>query len=185
MKRILIALFSVVALAGLALAANEVVWKVGDSAYVDAEGDATFNTVTASTLATTTDTAAGHWTVTSNLYVGVAGVVLTGDGDGAVTILGAGNGSDEDIKINLDDTANTAVITSSTGLDTISLSGIGLSAVAITGSGTATFNGDTVIGNSTNDVLKWMGHDGSDGTTNHLVANEVFVSNGLLRVWAP
>jgi hypothetical protein len=38
------------AITGGLWAANELVWKVGDSAYVDAEGDATFNSVTASTF---------------------------------------------------------------------------------------------------------------------------------------
>lgn len=34
------------ALTGGLFAANELVWKIGDSAYADAEGDATFNSVT-------------------------------------------------------------------------------------------------------------------------------------------
>lgn len=56
--------------------------------------------------------------------IGVAGVKLSGDGDGALTLLGLGNGNDEDLTINLDDTANTAVVSSSTGLTAIDLSGI-------------------------------------------------------------
>lgn len=55
----------------------------------------------------------------SDVSLGTAGVKLTGDGDGAITLLGLGDGNDEDITINLDDTANTAVISSSTGLDAI------------------------------------------------------------------
>lgn len=55
------------------------------------------------------------------------GVVMTGDGDGALTILGAGDGFDEDIILNLDDTGNTLNIYSSTGVDTMLLTGIDLS----------------------------------------------------------
>jgi hypothetical protein len=57
----------------------------------------------------------------SDLSVGAAGVKLTGDGDGALTILGLGNGYDEDLTFNLDDTENTLVLSSSTGLATIDI----------------------------------------------------------------
>ncbi|RLJ04034.1 MAG: hypothetical protein DRP08_02550, partial [Candidatus Aenigmatarchaeota archaeon] len=55
----------------------------------------------------------------SDVTIGLAGVKLTGDGDGALTILGLGDGADEDITLNLDDTADTISITSSTGVSTI------------------------------------------------------------------
>jgi len=51
------------------------------------------------------------------LSLGTAGVKLSNDGDGAITLLGLGNGNDEDLTLNLDDTANTAFWTSSTGLN--------------------------------------------------------------------
>lgn len=44
------------------------------------------------------------------------GVRITEDSDGAITFLGLGNGSDEDLTINLDDTANTIALSSSTGV---------------------------------------------------------------------
>lgn len=44
------------------------------------------------------------------------GVRLSADNDGALTIAGLGNGSDEDWNINLDDTANTVVHGTSTGV---------------------------------------------------------------------
>ncbi|OQA56533.1 MAG: hypothetical protein BWY42_00952 [Candidatus Omnitrophica bacterium ADurb.Bin277] len=69
----------------------------------------------------------------NDLSLGAAGVKLTGDGDGALTILGLGNGYDEDLTINLDDTENTAVISSSTGVTSISTGAIG-----ITSTGTVT-----------------------------------------------
>jgi hypothetical protein len=62
----------------------------------------------------------------SDLSVGVAGVKLTGDGDGAITFLGMGNGYDEDITFNLDDTENTLVLSSSTGLATIDFGSMAL-----------------------------------------------------------
>lgn len=58
--------------------------------------------------------------------IGSAGVSLTGDGDGAFTWLGLGNGSDENLIWNLDDTADTVTISSSTSLATANWSGIEL-----------------------------------------------------------
>lgn len=63
----------------------------------------------------------------SDISVGAAGVKLTGDGDGSITFLGLGNGTDEDLTLNLDDTANTGVISSSTALDKLTLTDIALS----------------------------------------------------------
>lgn len=62
----------------------------------------------------------------SDLSVGAAGVKLTGDGDGAITFLGLGDGSDEDLTINLDDTSNVGTITSSTSLSKLDFSSIDL-----------------------------------------------------------
>jgi len=59
-----------------------------------------------------------------SLNLNPAGVRLSSDGDGALTLLGLGDGSDEDLTINLDDTANTAVVSSNTGVTALSLSGI-------------------------------------------------------------
>lgn len=62
----------------------------------------------------------------SDLSLGTAGIKLTGDGDGAITFLGLGDGADEDLTFNLDDTANTCVVSSSTALDKITLTGIAI-----------------------------------------------------------
>jgi hypothetical protein len=70
---------------------------------------------------------AGDLTVVgSDISVGAAGVKLTGDGDGAITFLGLGNGSDEDLTLNLDDTSNTGVFSSSTGLNILDFGAIAL-----------------------------------------------------------
>lgn len=95
-----------------------------------------FDTETASPAVTIVPdtTITGDLTITgSDVTIGAAGVKLTGDGDGALTLLGLGNGSDEDLTINLDDTANTAVISSSTGVTLLSIGAIG-----ITSTGTVT-----------------------------------------------
>ncbi|MDO8716111.1 MAG: hypothetical protein Q7J73_04815, partial [Dehalococcoidales bacterium] len=53
---------------------------------------------------------------TAYIGIGNAGVRITDDGDGAITFLGLGNGNDEDLTINLDDTANEIDFTTSTGV---------------------------------------------------------------------
>ena len=63
--------------------------------------------------------------LSADLELDSAGVKLTGS-DGDLTILGLGDGYDEDININLDDTENTAVISSSTGVTKFDLSSINL-----------------------------------------------------------
>src|SRR3990167_582050 len=46
-------------------------------------------------------------------------VTIASDGEGAVTIAGNGDGSDEALTVNLDDTADTATLTSTTGVVTL------------------------------------------------------------------
>ncbi len=55
-------------------------------------------------------------TFTTSIDIGAAGVRLSDDGDGAITFLGLGDGSDEDLTFNLDDTANRVSLSSSTGV---------------------------------------------------------------------
>jgi len=70
-------------------------------------------------------TVTGDLTVT-DLSVGAAGVKLTGDGDGAITFLGLGDGYDEALTLNLDDTENTAKFSSSTGVTNVDFSALNL-----------------------------------------------------------
>jgi len=65
-------------------------------------------------------------TFTTSIAIGSAGVLLSDDGDGALTILGQGDGSDEDLTLNLDDTANEGTFSSSTGLVTLGFTSIDL-----------------------------------------------------------
>jgi hypothetical protein len=57
---------------------------------------------------------------------GTAGFSLGDDSDGAYTFCGLGNGSDECLTTNLDDTANTAVVSSTTSLNKITYTSIDL-----------------------------------------------------------
>lgn len=75
----------------------------------------------------------------SDILVGAAGVKLTGDGDGAITFLGLGDGYDEDLTLNLDDAENAGTFTSSTGLATLNFSGI-----ALQESGVGVLNNDEI-----------------------------------------
>ena len=61
-----------------------------------------------------------------SIDLGSAGVRLSQDGDGALTFLGLGNGSDEDLTWNLDDTANEVGISSSTGVTKLNMGTIGV-----------------------------------------------------------
>lgn len=74
---------------------------------------------TANSAVLTSTTAADTIVGLASYSLGAAGVKLTGDGDGAVTLLGLGNGSDEDLTINLDDTSNTVSLSSTTGVTKI------------------------------------------------------------------
>lgn len=62
----------------------------------------------------------------TNLNLGSAGVRLSQDGDGAITFLGLGNGSDEDLTWNFDDTSNTVTVTTSTGVTSVNFVGMGV-----------------------------------------------------------
>lgn len=75
------------------------------------------------------------WDITSGAVVGftsltldtaTTGVLLDTDGDGMLIIQGQGNGNDEDIRFNLDDTADTVVLTSTTSLVNWDFGSIGI-----------------------------------------------------------
>ncbi len=72
-----------------------------------------------------------------------AGVKLTGDGDGALTILGLGNGYDEDLTFNFDDVENTVGVTTSTGVTKINFGSINIDAGTVTASLTGNASGSS------------------------------------------
>lgn len=69
-------------------------------------------------------------TATTSIQIGSAGVLISDDGDGALTFLSKGNGSGglEDLTLNLDDTSNVATVSSSTGVTSLVLTGMSLTA---------------------------------------------------------
>lgn len=78
------------------------------------------------------------------------GVTIDTDDDGALSITGNSTGQDENLTVNLDDTANEATWTSTTGVTKWFLSGIGLRSNASSTIGNGTdVTGLTVFGNST------------------------------------
>ena len=118
------------------------------------------------------DTTNNKFVFSDNLSIGSAGVDISTDGDGAITFLGLGDGSDEDLTLNLDDTANTGVFTSSTGLNILNFSGISLQVggVAVpTISSTDTFSNKTLTyASNTIDFCTppiWFGDQYSNLTT--------------------
>lgn len=98
--------------------------------------------------------------ITTHANFGSAGVRLSDDGDGAITFLGLGNGSDEDFTLNLDDTANTVSISSSTGVNAFDFGTIG-----ITTSGTVAAG--TLTGSAGGVTLDASGFDGNLATTDN------------------
>lgn len=91
----------------------------------------------------------------SDLTLGAAGVKFTGDGDGAFTVLGLGDGSDEDLTLNLDDTADTVVVSSSTGVTLLSLTSIGITTGAANNFSAGTTTLGTVAGTITDGTASW------------------------------
>ena len=80
-------------------------------------------------------------TFSTSVILGTAGVSITEDGDGALTFLGRGNGYDENLIVNFDDTENEIDISTSTGVTKIDLNGIGVtstSTIHSVGAGTMT-----------------------------------------------
>jgi hypothetical protein len=64
----------------------------------------------------------------TGVSVGTAGVLLTDDGDGAITFQGQGDGTDENLTFNFDDYANEVYVTTGSGVLALNMPGIGLKA---------------------------------------------------------
>lgn len=65
-------------------------------------------------------------TFTTSVQIGSAGVLLSDDGDGALTMLSKGDGSGglEDLTFNFDDTADIVTVTSGTGVTAVNFSSV-------------------------------------------------------------
>ena len=69
---------------------------------------------------------AGALTIEGAINLGTGGVVMTDDADGALTILGAGDGFNESLTFNFDDTENTVGVTSGTAVGLLDFGTINL-----------------------------------------------------------
>lgn len=88
-------------------------------------------------------------TFTTSVQIGTAGVLISDDGDGALTFLGIGDGAsdfDENLTFNFDDTSNTVVVTSSTGVTAIRSSSAALQGTGASGIAALGFAGDPDTG---------------------------------------
>ncbi len=95
-------------------------------------------------------------TFVDDITIGAAGIILTSDGDGAVTIAGLGNGTDENLIINFDDTADTVGISTGTGVTNINMSAIGLITTgAIQGGINVTKDDDTLAADQCYGTAHW------------------------------
>lgn len=130
-------------------------------------------------------TATGDLTATgSDVTIGAAGVKLTGDDDGAITFLGLGDGSDENLLINFDDTANEVDITSGTGVLDIDFNTIDLNTDTLELTGTGTINGIDVIDATSETTLEATldiaGEVTSTGMGSTVIADSVAVTSWAL-----
>lgn len=88
------------------------------------------------------------------MQLGATGVRMTTDGDGALTLLSTSAGSQEDMAINLDDTSNNIVITSSTGITDFDLGTIDLETDTLDLTGTGTINGLDLLDSTSESTIE-------------------------------
>jgi hypothetical protein len=105
---------------------NKVTVKSADSLAADYTVTLPSATGTLAILGANTFTALQTMDATAGVQVGSTGVLITSDNDGAITFLGASAGNDEDLTMNLDDTANTVVFSSSTGVTKLDFSAMNM-----------------------------------------------------------
>lgn len=80
----------------------------------------------------------------SNSSISFGSITMTDDQDGAFTIAANGDGSDENLILNLDDTSNTGVFTSGTGLNNLTFTSIDLTVPTEVYDATG-WNGDNTV----------------------------------------
>lgn len=111
----------------------------------------------------------------NGVYIGDGdGVRIVDDSDGAITFLGQGNGSDEDLTINLDDTADVVSISSSTSVGRIDFGTIVISAGDADPADAGTFR----LGNA--DSICWEASPAGTDVCLAVDSTELFtMTNGL------
>jgi hypothetical protein len=105
---------------------NYVLVKPADSLAADYTVTLPSATGTLAILGANTFTALQTYDATAGIQVGSTGVLITSDNDGAITFTGASTGYDEDLTLNFDDTENTVVFSSSTGVTKLDFSALNL-----------------------------------------------------------
>lgn len=122
---------------------------------------------------------------TGQISIGSAGVKLSDDGDGAITFLGLGNGSDEDFTLNLDDTANTISMSSSTGVTDFDFGTIDVNTDTLDLTGTGTINGLDAIDSTSETTLEAAldisGEVTSTGMGSTVIGDNITVSGWTLQ----
>jgi hypothetical protein len=114
-------------------------WSAVGTTNSSLVGNATLNAIVATNGITAGSSGTG------SVSIGAAGVVLTDDGDGSLIITGNGNGNDEALKFDFDNTANTVVVSSSTGVTTINTGSIGIVSTANSAFTAPTLNNPTTV----------------------------------------
>jgi hypothetical protein len=124
-------------------------------------------------------------TFTTSITIGSAGASFADDGDGAITITGLGNGSDENLIINLDDTSNTISLSSSTGVTEFDLGTMDMNTDTLDLTGTGTINGLDAIDGTTETTLETYldiaGEVTSTGLGTAVIADNVTVSGWTMQ----
>ena len=130
----------------------------------------------------------GSTSFKNNSFVdfGPAGVRISNDGDGAITFLGRGDGNDENLIMNLDDTSNTAVFTTTTALSVLTFTNMNIQsgfagAYSLVGASQDINNPTYRFGNDTNTGMWNPGNAGTIGFISDGV-NTASISLNLLRL---
>lgn len=124
------------------------------------------------------DAQSNNITDVGNLELGTTGVRMSSDNDGAITFLGQSAGADEDLTINLDDTANEITVTSSTGANVWNMAAISLqSQVAMQAAMRGYIQGAVFQYTSSNSVTPTVGEVECNGSRYTIAASEHTITN--------
>ena len=113
---------------------------------------------------------------TGAMLFGAAGVKFTQDGDGALTILGLGDGFDESLTLNLDDTSDEVDLTSATSVAAFDFNTINVKTDLLDLTGTGTINGLDAIDSTGETTLEGTldiaGDVSSTGMSSTVIGND-------------
>lgn len=139
--------------------------------FDDAEGDLTFGT----------NATANTFQLSAPVDLGPTGVRISGDGDGAITWKSLSTGAAEDLTLNLDDTTNVAVFSSSTAVAAITWTGMVHNATAYRSTGADPADAGLVRLNNA-EIIAWEASPTSTDVTLSVNSSEEFVFSSGLNV---